>query len=161
MPCCAKRRAVRHTPLEQYAKSLEVQEAAIEADPLELFPMYVVPLDVLLDMTQVVPHENLKTEGKLLEYEESMGNAAFVSHQWVDRSHPDPQFKQLSVLQDALRNAMSRTMREISLDVVTATVMPSTKSLPTSELWSRELFLWYDSLRRRICFCLVVFFLFL
>ena len=40
-------------------------------------------------MTQVVPHENLKTEGKLLEYEESMGNAAFVSHQWVDRSHPD------------------------------------------------------------------------
>eukprot|EP00913_Durusdinium_trenchii_P024250 g22768.t1 len=77
MPCCAKRRAVRHTPLEQYAKSLEVQEAAIEADPLELFPMYVVPLDVLLDMTQVVPHENLKTEGKLLEYEESMGNAAF------------------------------------------------------------------------------------
>ncbi|CAK9027024.1 unnamed protein product [Durusdinium trenchii] len=144
MPCCAKRRAVRHTPLEQYAKSLEVQEAAIEADPLELFPMYVVPLDVLLDMTQVVPHENLKTEGKLLEYEESMGNAAFVSHQWVDRSHPDPQFKQLSVLQDALRNAMSRTMREISLDVVTATVMPSTKSLPTSELWSRELFLWYD-----------------
>ncbi|CAK9056284.1 unnamed protein product [Durusdinium trenchii] len=130
------------TPLSRYARSLGVQEAAVEAQPLLLFPMYTVPLEALMQMSQVVPHEELKEKGILVEFDPSMGHAAFVSHQWVDSQHPDPEFKQMRVLQDALKHAMSSV--EISLDVVTATVMPSAKSLPTSKLCSQPLFLWYD-----------------
>ena len=44
-----------------------------------------------------------KEKGALVLFERSMGKAAFISHQWVGESHPDPEFRQMSVLQDALR----------------------------------------------------------
>ena len=71
------------------------------------FPMFVVSVAQLLKMTEVRPHEILKDEGIAVEYEESMGKAAFISHEWVGDGHPDPEFKQLSVLQDALTYMMS------------------------------------------------------
>ena len=52
---------------------------------------------------QVEPHEELKQKGLLVDFEESLGNAAFVSHQWVGKQHPDPEAKQLRILQDALQ----------------------------------------------------------
>ena len=45
----------------------------------------------------------LKAQGKLTIFEASATQrAAFVSHQWVSRDHPDPEFRQMSVLQDSL-----------------------------------------------------------
>ena len=35
--------------------------------------------------------------------EPKLGKALFVSHQWVGKRHPDPEFTQFSVLQDALK----------------------------------------------------------
>ena len=130
------------TALQRYARSLEAQEAAVQADFSLLFPMYTVPLETLMQMKEVLPHEELKAKNVLVEFEQRMGKGAFVSHQWVDTAHPDPEGKQLRVLQDALKHAMSQ--REISLDAVTATVMPSAKGLAASELWSSPLFFWYD-----------------
>ena len=130
------------TALQRYARSLEAQEAAVQADFSLAFPMYTVSLEMLMQMEEVLPHEELKAKNVLVEFEERMGKAAFVSHQWVDAAHPDPEGKQLRVFQDALKHAMS--LREISLDAVTATVMPSAKGLQASELWSSALFFWYD-----------------
>ena len=45
--------------------------------------MYTVRLEVLLEMVEVKAHEDLRAEGKLVEFHEKMGKAAFVSHQWV------------------------------------------------------------------------------
>ena len=45
--------------------------------------MYTVRLQVLLKMVEVKAHEDLRAEGKLVEFYEKMGRAAFVSHQWV------------------------------------------------------------------------------
>ena len=42
-----------------------------------------------------------------MEFDASMGNAIFVSHQWVGNQHPDPESKQLRVLQDALTHMLS------------------------------------------------------
>jgi hypothetical protein len=39
--------------------------------------------------------------------EPKLGKALFVSHQWVGKRHPDPEFTQFSVLQDALKHMMS------------------------------------------------------
>ena len=66
--------------------------------------------------------------------------AAFAAHQWLDAAHPD-EGQQLRVLQDVL-HAMS--LGAISPDAVAATVMPSAKGVPASELWSSPLFFWYD-----------------
>ena len=73
-------------------------------DPIMLFPMYTVLLPTVLDMAEIRPHEELKADGLLTLFREDMGKALFVSHQWVGSMHPDPEFKQFRVLQDALRN---------------------------------------------------------
>ena len=70
------------------------------------FPMYTVPLGTLLDMTQIEPHEDLKARAALVEFQRNMGRAAFVSHQWVTTDHPDPECKQMRILQDALKGMM-------------------------------------------------------
>ena len=59
------------------------------------FPMYTVPLEDLLQMTDIQPHEVLRARDVLVEFHESRGNGLFVSHQWVGAGHPDPDFKQL------------------------------------------------------------------
>ena len=47
----------------------------------------------------------------------SMGHAAFVSHQWLAEDHPDTDFKQMQVLQDALKRLMSSS-ESLPLDIV-------------------------------------------
>ena len=108
-----------------------------------LWPMYTVALDVLLQMTKLEVHEELKAKGVLEVFEQSKGNAAFVSHQWVGLDHPDPEFEQMQVLQAALRHAILK-LNNIPLDVITEIVLPAAKDLPTSKLLSRPLFIWYD-----------------
>ncbi|CAE7592514.1 ANKRD52, partial [Symbiodinium microadriaticum] len=113
-----------------------------------LFPMYTVPLQVLFDMGEIVPHEaekgtELMEQGVLVEFEQTLGQAAFVSHQWVGRNHPDPEFKQMRVLQDALRHVMS-DLKYIPLDMNSEALVPGAKSLDTAKLHSKPLFVWYD-----------------
>ena len=72
-----------------------------------------------------------------------MGNAAFVSHQWLASSHPDPECMQMRVLQDALKNMMGN-LKNIPVDQLTETQDPDVKPLPTSTIMSEPLFFWYD-----------------
>ena len=108
-----------------------------------LFPMYTVPLEAVLQMVEIEPHEHLKAKDILVEFSQDLGNAAFVSHQWVGNGHPDPDFKQFRVLQEALRHVMS-DLSCIPPDVFTEAHVPSTKSWPTWKLRSAPLFIWYD-----------------
>ena len=84
-----------------------------------------------------------QAQGVLSIFDDSLGNAAFVSHQWVDTKHPDPHFKQMQVLQDALRRILT-TKGRISLDIVTEAMVHSVRSMSFQELQARPLFLWYD-----------------
>lgn len=108
-----------------------------------LFPMYTVPVSAILSMTTLEPHEALKLQGLLVQFDKTMGKALFVSHQWVGKRHPDPDFIQFSVLQDALRHLMSE-VQYIELDVRTEVALPSAKPFATAELKSAPLFVWYD-----------------
>jgi len=65
----------------------------------------------------------------MVEFKRSMGNAAFVSHQWVASSHPDPECKQMSVLQDALREMMGN-LKSVPVDIVSEPQNPNLKPLP-------------------------------
>ena len=66
----------------------------------------------------------------------------FVSHQWAAVEHPDPDFSQFTVLQEALRNVMQGS----SLISGTAfEIYGGQQSLISAhDLCSEPLFLWYD-----------------
>eukprot|EP00435_Cladocopium_sp_Y103_P055521 s1248_g18.t1 len=108
-----------------------------------LFPMYTVSFGTLLEMRIIEPHEALKARGVLVEFQMNMGNAAFVSHQWVASSHPDPECRQMKVLQDALKNMMGN-LKSIPSDVISEAQNPNLKPLPTSKILAEPLFFWYD-----------------
>eukprot|EP00397_Hematodinium_sp_SG-2012_P054318 GEMP01065405.1.p1 GENE.GEMP01065405.1~~GEMP01065405.1.p1 ORF type:complete len:178 (+),score=32.06 GEMP01065405.1:212-745(+) len=72
------------------------------------FPMYCVPLNVVLEMKSVVKHEELLAAGVLVEHD--FGDQApviFVSHQWLSADHPDPQAAQFAILQAAIRRLLA------------------------------------------------------
>ncbi|CAE7898472.1 ANK2, partial [Symbiodinium sp. KB8] len=127
------------TPLEIYARSLPDDAD----DTPMLFPMYTVASDVLLKMTKVEPHEKLKESGQLVNFSDDLGKAAFVSHQWLTQQHPDPDFRQMGILQDAVRRILSSS-GSISLDPVTEAVVQKAKPLPMKDFQMQALFFWYD-----------------
>ena len=105
--------------------------------------MHVVPVEVLLSMTELQTHEVLLAAGSLVDFDQSMGHAMFVSHQWVDSHHPDPDLAQFRIFQDALRNALSgaATISSIiSIELITGTQT----SISAQELSCRPVFIWYD-----------------
>ncbi|CAE7733416.1 ANKHD1 [Symbiodinium sp. CCMP2592] len=143
MECC--RGGKRLTPLEQQIRALNLEDGGINDSTLGAtmqFPMYVVSVQQLLKMTEVRPHEILKDDGIAIEYEESMGEAAFISHEWVGDWHPDPEFKQLRVLQDALKYMMF-DLQQIPADVFTE-VHCKKKPISTSAFRTQALCVWYD-----------------
>ena len=131
------------TPLERYAKSLRQDKDKVREEFPMLFPMYTLPADAVLRMRTVKPHEELLAGGELSLFRDGMGKALFVSHQWVSKAHPDPDFKQFRVLQQALQNIFSGRS-QISMDTITEAVFGLAKGISTSEFQKRELYLWYD-----------------
>ena len=125
---------------EQVKESLDKVDDAV-ALPM-LFPMYTVPVLELLRMMQVRPHEELKSKGVLELFEDSMGIAAFVSHQWLSIEHPDPEGKQMRVFQDALRNMMYENTT-LYPDVSQGMFLQGCR-LSAEVLRSKRLFIWYD-----------------
>ena len=137
MPFC---RSWGVTPLARYAANLDA-ETQTSAMP---FPMYTVALEDALEMSSVQPHESLKEQGLLVEFEKTLGKAVFLSHQWAGKNHPDPTFAQFAVFQDAMKNILSDHFHQIQLDVATETVVPEAKPLSTQEFRLAKLFIWYD-----------------
>lgn len=106
------------------------------------FPNYTVPLKVLLSMEKMRPHEELMEEDLLVEFDSSMGKAAFISHQWISATNPDPEFAQMKTFQDALKNMLSKG-KWIYPDIATE-YNTRGRSLHLSELRTKPLFFWYD-----------------
>ncbi|CAE7515303.1 R11A8.7 [Symbiodinium natans] len=105
--------------------------------------MYTLPMDELLRMTQVRPHEELMGNGSLVEFDEALGRAMFISHQWLANDHPDPEAKQWKVLQEAIRNLYSgRSL--VTLPVLTEYFYGRHTSLSREDFQSEPLFIWYD-----------------
>ena len=105
--------------------------------------MFTVPLHAVLKMTTMEPHEVLKERDELVEFQHSMGKAAFVSHQWVSVKHPDPDFRQMRVLQEAMHQILNK-MQYIPLDSRAETAAPGAKPLNVKDLRTQPLFIWYD-----------------
>ena len=107
------------------------------------FVMYTVPAEAFLEMTEVKMHEELADAGVLTEFDESLGKAMFVSHQWLSDTHPDPDFQQLQVLQDALKNIVAGTSR-ISLATFVEILNARVRCPCGDDFAFGHLYIWYD-----------------
>lgn len=68
--------------------------------------MYTLPVDSILHMVYPTAHEQLLADNSLVIFDQSLGQAMFISHEWSGRSHPDPYGEQVRVLQDALHHML-------------------------------------------------------
>lgn len=104
------------------------------------FPYYVVSLETLFALDRVQPHEQLLEEGLLVDFDSSMGRSGFISHQWVSVHHPDPEFAQMRIFQQALRRMLTPGSR-IYADIATEY---NTKgdTVDLEEMRSKPLFFW-------------------
>lgn len=98
-------------------------------------------------MKEVKPHETLLCAGTLHEFQPELGSAAFVSHQWASRHHPDPEMKQFKVLQAAVANLLSGACQiqadcayEVMLGL--AQIAAATKALRSQR--PEKFYIWYD-----------------
>jgi len=107
------------------------------------FPMVTLPVQTLFQMTEMQTHEDLMAAGKLCEFDEEMGNAMFVSHQWVTSEHPDPEMEQLGVLQQALQNLLAGRS-QVSRAPAEELWMSRLRCPTMSDFNARALYLWYD-----------------
>ena len=133
------------SPLEAFAVALlqNPQKRSSMTEEGTPFPMYTVPMRKLLLMQQVKPHEELLEQGIVVVFDESMGKAIFVSHQWLGRKHPDPYSHQLKVLQNALRNMLAG-MTYISPAVNHEAMYGHSAISFVDDLQATTIFLWYD-----------------
>ncbi|CAE7295178.1 R11A8.7, partial [Symbiodinium pilosum] len=83
------------------------------------------------------------TEQFLTCLQESIGNAMFVSHQWMASNHPDPNDEQLKVLQAALANIRSGASH-INIPVVTEILFGRLPVPSAEDFAGPSVYIWYD-----------------
>jgi hypothetical protein len=75
------------------------------------YGMFVMPLDVFLGIDKIQAHQQLKREGKLIEWTPELDRPVFfLSHQWLSFKHPDPLMEQVKTFQNLLKNLASGSM---------------------------------------------------
>lgn len=108
----------------------------------ELFPMMLVRMQDCLRMTSVEPYEQLNANSALHSY--APGKiVGFISHQWLDRHHPDPDFRQFAVFQQAILNIASGAIF-VELDYTMQLSGFSMKFSKKDRTQLPSAYIWYD-----------------
>ena len=114
---------------------------------VRLFPMYVMPVQALLDLEggRLPKHEDI--HDKLVEYREGMAPCAFISQTWLSRSHPDDEHNsKLNLLIEIIRRARAGTLS--ITPHMGALVAFGRKALSVSRKMRKEFgqcgFVWFD-----------------
>ena len=104
----------------------------------EQYPMWLLPLHHLLNLTELLPHQELRRQRKLVRRTALMKTIIFVSHQWTSFDHPDHTGRQLRALQVMFQ-------RMLTGDVPTVDVPLSDKATLSGEV-KIEPHRWKDTL---------------
>eukprot|EP00397_Hematodinium_sp_SG-2012_P021528 GEMP01022246.1.p1 GENE.GEMP01022246.1~~GEMP01022246.1.p1 ORF type:complete len:654 (-),score=121.62 GEMP01022246.1:290-2251(-) len=107
------------------------------------YPMYCVPLSVVLEMRSVENHEVLRDRGVLVEYTMHDENPViFISHQWVANGHPDPEATQLAVFQGAIRRLAAGY--EVRSDILYSRALMKDEVRDNWSALLQDALVWYD-----------------
>lgn len=107
-----------------------------------LFPMCIVTVKDVLELSVPLHHQELDAQGKLAHWEPGMF-ATLVSHQWLGYRHPDPGGDQFRELQQTLR-AMTKDLA-VESSIMTQLVFQKYEKL--TEETRRQLaegYIWFD-----------------
>ncbi|CAE7838253.1 unnamed protein product [Symbiodinium sp. CCMP2592] len=110
------------------------RRSGIEFDAATEFPMFTVKMADFLAMETLKSHEEMLKADGLSIFDETMGRAFFVSHQWLGSLHPDPHYQQLQVLQEA------------SLPIAEEIFFGRRPGPTVADFESKPLYVWYDYL---------------
>jgi len=127
---------------------LEISPQPLEsASGIEIqFPMWVMPIHEFLGLTELLPHQELRRMGALVERDDSMETVIFVSHQWTSFDHPDHTGRQLLTLQRIFDRMVTGDVPEIDAPFVDQAAFMG-KVKVASRDWKgilRNAFVWVD-----------------
>ena len=105
-----KERAVTSTSEPEETSSVVTVGAPL------LYPMYLLPVRTLLDLSVLPPHEELLAQDKLVEWRPTMRSVFYVSLEWTSNDHPDPGGKRLDVLKRLLSKMVQGRASKVDAD---------------------------------------------
>jgi len=78
------------------------------------YPMHVVSIKRLMQMSELLPHDEMQKRGWLTVYtKELRGRILGVSHQWLSYTEPDPEGAHLQTLQQTITRLMSGEIKVV------------------------------------------------
>ena len=122
------------------------------------YPMWLMPASQFLRLSELRPHEELRAEGKVVEYDPSHITVFYISHQWTSENHPDYSTAQLRATQTLLLRMQRGELPETAPSFVDAIRLPSDIKI-NSKKWQTlvsDAFIWMDylsvsSVRVQVC----------
>ncbi len=104
---CDRKKVVDHFRSTLWNKCVDEHGPQIK----RRFPMMVVPVKKILEMTEIKKHEEIKD--MLVEWKPGMADVLFVSHTWLRRRAPDRDNVKLDLLKSILVQIVAGKMRDI------------------------------------------------
>ena len=92
-------------------------ETVVTVEQPLLYPMYLLPVRTLLDLSVLPSHEELLTQGKLVQWQPTMRSVFYVSLEWSSAAHPDPAGKRLDVLKCLLTRMVEGRAAKVESDL--------------------------------------------
>ena len=118
-------------------------ETAIEMQ----YPMFLMPVHEFMTLSELRPHQELVSAGKLVKWNANMKTVFFLSHQWTAFDRPDHSTAQLRSVQKTfvrmLRGKLPKTAPQFS-DLVR---LPSNIQISSRDweiIVSQEAHVWMD-----------------
>ena len=96
-------------------------------------------------MAVLMSFEQMRESNSLTVFDEKLGKAIFVSHQWVGNSHPDPNHAQWRVFQEAMQNILLGVTR-VSLPISAELAFGRLHCPSAADFNADSLYVWYDYL---------------
>eukprot|EP00928_Gymnodinium_smaydae_P095619 TRINITY_DN8258_c0_g4_i1.p1 TRINITY_DN8258_c0_g4~~TRINITY_DN8258_c0_g4_i1.p1 ORF type:complete len:619 (-),score=110.23 TRINITY_DN8258_c0_g4_i1:24-1880(-) len=141
MVCCS---AATEQAVENVNADTSTHEPESPLPEGMFYPMMLVTMDRLMKMSGApTGYQDLLEEQALIQYVAGM-YCIFVSHQWVSNAHPDPEGKQLSVLQLALNQIFEKGLN-VGSSIDNEVIFKTFKTMkPQTKQAMQSGFAWYD-----------------
>ena len=108
--------------------------------------MWLIPLHVFLGLPELLSHQQLRRQNKLVRRHELMKTIIFVSHQWTSFNHPDHTGRQLQALQRMFERMLTGQVPEVDAPFVDKAVLKGKVKIAPHD-WQGILhnaFIWVD-----------------
>jgi hypothetical protein len=116
------------------------------------YPMWVMHMSEFIKLTKLEPHQQLREENRIVQWDPSMTSVFFLSHQWTSFAHPDATAEQLRAMQRIFLRMMSGKLPTTSPCFADATYLPASAKI-TSKEWKAMVpnaYIWMECVPRRL-----------